>query len=244
MSTDSTHFGKSTIPRNEKSEKIKALFDDVAQNYDLMNDLMSFGLHRVWKYITVRYLPLSNAQHVLDIASGSGDITEQMHSLNPDAQYTCLDPSTEMLLMARKKLQIKKINFVQSFCEDLPFSPKSFDLITIGFGFRNFTNQPDALRECLKVLKPGGTLAILEFSQSKSGLFNSLYQPYAQHVIPFIGGLIANNKDAYKYLSESIEVHPPASQVIHMLSQAGFVNTDEHSFMTGLVRCHIAQRPS
>ena len=238
-----THFGHKKILTSEKSSKVQSLFDNVAQHYDVMNDLMSFGAHRLWKYITVRYLPLKGATQILDIATGSGDLVLHMHDINPTAAYTCVDPSNEMLAQARLKLRGKSVTFKQGFCEDLDLPSSDFDLATIGFGFRNFTSQVDALKKVYQLLKPGGTLAILEFSQSKSQIFNALYQPYATHIIPMIGSLVANNADAYQYLTESIEVHPPAEKIIKMLEETGFVDIKEHSFMTGLVRAHIAQRP-
>lgn len=238
-----THFGYSSIPISQKSERVKTLFDGIATHYDLMNDLMSFGFHRIWKYITVRYLPLRAAQQIVDVASGSGDIVLQMLRINPHASYTCVDPSAEMLAEARKKLMNHPITYVQSFCEDLEMPESSVDLVTIGFGFRNFTNKTESLSRIYQLLKPGATCAILEFSQSKSQLFNACYQPYARHVIPFIGSLIANDREAYKYLTESIDVHPPAIEMIQLLTDAGFTEIKEHSFMTGLVRCHVGQKP-
>ena len=241
MSSD-THLGYSKIAKADKPSEVNRIFSSVAVKYDLMNDLMSFGMHRGWKNSTINHLHLYNGIRILDLAAGSGDLSKRIRDAYPSAVCTLADPSEPMLNNAIAQLSNWAKQYVICSAEQLPFPPASFDRVVIGFGFRNFTDQQQSLHEIYRVLSSDGMIAILEFSKPNSKLVQNLYQSYAQNILPSLGEAVCNNRDAYQYLVESIDVHPNASEVSEMLRSSGFTEIECHSYAAGLVRLHIGQK--
>ena len=233
-------LGFSKIPESEKTNAVRSIFAGVADHYDVMNDLMSLGMHRAWKYHAVRYLHLHENLKLLDLAAGSGDMTHHAQKIQPNIDYTLADASEPMLAQAKKRFGNNIKDYVHCTAEKLPFENTTFDRIMIGFGFRNFTDQEQCLKECFRCLEDDGLLGILEFSKPKSEFFQKIYQSYSHNIIPKVGELVCDNPSAYQYLAESIDVHPDALSVTKMLKSAGFEEVQCHSFCAGLVRLHVA----
>ncbi|MCY4324701.1 MAG: ubiquinone/menaquinone biosynthesis methyltransferase [Betaproteobacteria bacterium] len=239
-----SRFGFALIPDSEKSEKINRLFDGVSGYYDLMNDVLSAGMHRIWKRQLVWLAAAAKSEKWLDLACGSGDIAALLGagldaSVRP--QITLADPSGAMLEKSRQRFCASgDLHYAQCPAENLPFADASFDGITCGFGMRNFTSIADAASEVRRVLKPGGRALFLEFTPPPPG--RSLYRNYLLRGLPAIGARIAGDRASYRYLGESIIAHPPPEQIAAMLQQAGLEFVDWIALAGGIVAIHRARR--
>ena len=234
-----THFGFKEVESSDKEGLVKGVFDSVAKNYDIMNDLMSFGLHRVWKKILQKNIFLKNDSAVLDIAGGSGDISILLKSKNPKITLIHSDINFNMIKEGQKKIIDNGliISSVLFNAEHIPFPKNSFDIITIGFGLRNMTNKDKVLKECLNVLKPGGKIFILEFSKIWKPL-EKAYELFSFKIIPKIGKLVANDEASYQYLAESIKMHPNQDSLKKLMQDSGFIMCSYQNLTSGVVSIH------
>jgi len=240
---DTTHFGYQKVKVEEKAKKVADVFHSVADQYDVMNDLMSFGVHRLWKRYTIELSGVRSGQTVLDIAGGTGDLTAKFSALvGREGQVILSDINASMLNNGRSRLIDKgilgNVEYVQADAQYLPFPDNSFDCITIAFGLRNVTDKDLALRSMYRVLKPGGRLLVLEFSKPVTPGLKSLYDLYSFKVLPLMGKLVANDEASYRYLAESIRMHPDQSTLKEMMSDAGFEQCDYHNLTGGIVALH------
>lgn len=240
---ETTHFGYQTVAKDAKKALVTGVFDSVAQKYDVMNDVMSFGIHRLWKRQTIDSSAVRKGQTVLDLAGGTGDLAAKFSRIvGPEGKVVLADINDSMLKVGRDKLRdmgiVGNVEYVQANAEELPFADNHFDLITIAFGLRNVTDKDKALRSMLRVLKPGGRLLVLEFSRPQHDLLNTLYDFYSFNVLPQMGGLIANDKDSYQYLAESIRMHPDQETLKAMMSEAGFEQVTYQNMTGGIVALH------
>ncbi len=243
-----THFGYQNVPREQKEGLVAGVFHSVAGSYDIMNDLMSFGIHRVWKRFTIELSAVRSGHQVLDIAGGTGDLAKQFARMVGDKGRVVLaDINESMLKVGRDRLLdegvVGNIEFVLANAECLPFADNSFDCVTISFGLRNVTDKDAALRSMLRVLKPGGRLLILEFSKTNNPLLTKAYDAYSFGLLPAIGKLVAGDADSYRYLAESIRMHPDQETLEGMMIDAGFVNTGYHNMTGGIVALHKGIKP-
>lgn len=240
---DTTHFGYQQVPRAEKVRRVGAVFDSVAERYDIMNDLMSLGVHRLWKRFTVELAGVRRGQRVLDVAGGSGDLSARFAPLvGADGEVILADINAAMLEQGRRRLIdrgiVGNVRFAQLNAEHLPFADDSFDCITIAFGLRNVTDKDAALRAMYRVLKPGGRALVLEFSKPVAPGLQPLYDLYSFKVLPLLGRLVAGDADSYRYLVESIRMHPDQDTLKDMMQQAGFERCDYHNLSGGIVAVH------
>jgi demethylmenaquinone methyltransferase/2-methoxy-6-polyprenyl-1,4-benzoquinol methylase len=238
-----TDFGFEKVTPIEKTERVADVFSSVANKYDIMNDFMSFGLHRLWKRAMINASDARPGQHILDIAGGTGDITRGLSEKVGDTGLVVLtDINGDMLNVGRTKLidngYVNNIAYAQVDGETLPFADGEFDCVTIAFGLRNITNKQNALDSMYRVLKPGGRLLILEFSSPKNTGLKSLYDGYSFNVIPKIGKLICNDEESYRYLVESIRMHPDQDRLKNMLEQSGYEDCSYRNFVSGVVALH------
>ena len=236
-----TDFGFETIPFEEKDKKVKSVFDSVAKEYDLMNDLMSLGLHRLWKKSLIDWLSPKSNQKLLDVAGGTGDIACKF--LQAGGGFVdILDINEKMIQVAKNKKKLKnfshKINWLLASAENIPCEDNSFDRITISFGLRNIANKKKALDEIYRVLKPGGRFCCLEFSKLESDIFESFYKLWSFKVLPKLGKVVLNDEKSYIYLAESISVFPNQNTLSNMLSQSGFVQVKYRNLTGGIVAIH------
>ena len=234
-----THFGYEIIDKEEKSKKVNAVFDSVATNYDLMNNLMSMGLHHVWKKILVETTTLKAKSKILDIAAGTADLSIEFLKKNKDFEVFHTDINLSMLKEGKKKL-INKGKITPSIlcdAEALPFPNNFFDCVTIGFGLRNMTNKEQALKEIYRVLSPGGKLVILEFSKIWRP-FRKIYDNFSFKILPKLGKLFAKDENSYKYLVESIRMHPDQKKLLELLKTEGFEKTSFINLSAGIVAIH------
>lgn len=241
--TNTTHFGYREVPENEKVNLVKEVFRSVAPKYDLMNDVMSFGMHRLWKRFTIQQAALRPGQVLLDVASGTGDLAKAFAKIvGPTGKVIMTDINDAMLQVGRERLEdagiMGNVECVIADAENLPFPDNHVDCITISFGLRNVTNKLNALKSMYRVLKPGGKLLILEFSHPENPLLNKLYDVYSFNVIPKMGELITNDKESYQYLVESIRMHPNQETLKSMMQEAGFEDVDYHNLNGGIVALH------
>ena len=248
MSEKTTHFGYETVVAKEKAGRVAGVFHSVADNYDLMNDLMSAGIHRLWKHMTIEMSGVRKGHKVLDIAGGTGDLAAKFSKIvGSEGSVVLADINESMLKVGRDRLIdrgiTENVTFSQADAQYLPFPDNTFNVITIAFGLRNVTDKDMALRSMLRVLKPGGKLLILEFSKPTSSLLSKIYDTYSFNVLPRLGKVFANDSDSYKYLAESIRIHPDQSTLLHMLDSAGFENTDFHNMTGGVVALHRGIKP-
>jgi len=247
MKENKTHFGYKEVPVIEKATKVAQVFHSVAGKYDLMNDLMSFGVHRLWKRFTIDKSGVRKGHHVLDLAGGTGDLAEKFSKLVGDSGSVILsDINASMLEAGRDRFIdhgiINKIEFVQANAECLPFTDDSFDCVSIAFGLRNVTDKDVALREMFRVTKPGGRTLILEFSKPQSTWMNKAYDTYSFKILPKIGKYVAKDEASYQYLAESIRMHPNQETLKTMMQTAGFDEVEYHNLTNGIVALHIGYK--
>ncbi|MEM7378345.1 MAG: bifunctional demethylmenaquinone methyltransferase/2-methoxy-6-polyprenyl-1,4-benzoquinol methylase UbiE [Pseudomonadota bacterium] len=238
-----THFGYEDVPVEEKVDRVADVFHSVAAKYDIMNDVMSFGIHRLWKQFALQHSGVRPGQTVLDIAGGTGDLAAAMaRRVGSTGLVVLSDINASMLEVGRDKLINKGIvgnlEVAQANAEALPFDDDSFDCITIGFGLRNVTDKDRALASMHRVLKPGGRLLVLEFSKPTVPAFATLYDRYSFNVLPAMGKAVAGDADSYRYLAESIRMHPDQETLAAMMRSAGFVRVDYHNLTAGVVALH------
>lgn len=240
---DTTHFGFKTVAVSEKTAKVGQVFESVAEKYDLMNDLMSFGVHRLWKKFAIDLCHVRSGQRILDLAGGTGDLTARLAPIVGDSGHVVLaDINSAMLEVGRDRLIdqgfCSNISTAQVNAENLPFAEHSFDRIFIGFGLRNVTNQLAALKSMYYVLKPGGQLIVLEFSKPTTPWLKKLYELYSFQLLPKLGKWVAKDEDSYRYLVESIAKHPNQEEMVALLSEAAFEDVNYHNLSGGIVAIH------
>lgn len=245
--TGSTDFGFEQVPWKEKAGRVRAVFDSVSERYDLMNDLMSGGAHRLWKQFTLDLTGLRPGQQALDLAGGTGDLAAGLARQVGDRGLVILsDINNSMLVRGRDRLidrgMVANIQYVQANAERLPFNSSQFDCVTIGFGLRNVTDKAAALASMYRVLKPGGQLLILEFSQPVVPALSRLYDMYSFNVLPLLGRAVAADADSYRYLAESIRRHPDQEALMGLMKTAGFEDCRYHNLMAGIVAVHRGYR--
>lgn len=246
MPDKTTHFGFRKVPVEEKARRVRGVFDSVADNYDLMNDVMSAGVHRLWKRHAAGMSGARAGQTVLDLAGGTGDITRLLAPrVGAEGHVVLTDINAAMLANGRRTLLDSgiagNVTFAQVNAEQLPFPENSFDLVTIAFGLRNVTDKQRALESIRHVLKPGGRLLVLEFSKPVRAL-KPAYDFYSLNILPKLGRLIARDEDSYRYLAESIRMHPDQETLQSMMQQAGFERCDYHNLSGGIVAVHRGYR--
>ncbi len=235
-----THFGFDTVDERDKASRVRGVFDSVAKRYDVMNDVMSMGLHRAWKAYTVAVANLKTGDKVLDIAGGTGDLARAFARKVGDSGVVLLtDINEAMLRTGRDRLLDEGLALPTTVCdaEKLPYKTGSFDLVSVAFGLRNMTHKDLALAEMCRVLRPGGRLLVLEFSHIAAPL-RKPYDFYSLKLLPLMGKLIANDADSYRYLAESIRVHPDQAELKAMMKTAGFGHVDVHNLTAGVVALH------
>jgi demethylmenaquinone methyltransferase / 2-methoxy-6-polyprenyl-1,4-benzoquinol methylase len=236
----STHFGYQTVDEQEKASRVRGVFDSVASRYDVMNDLMSMGMHRAWKTYTVAVANLRPGERVLDIAGGTGDLSRAFaKKVGESGMVVHTDINEAMLRQGRNRLLDEGLVLPTGLCdaEKLPFKDASFDLVSVAFGLRNMTHKDQALAEMCRVLKPGGRLLVLEFSRVAAPL-QKPYDWYSFKVLPRLGKLIAGDAESYRYLAESIRMHPGQAELKAMMKTAGFGHVDVHNLSAGVVALH------
>jgi demethylmenaquinone methyltransferase/2-methoxy-6-polyprenyl-1,4-benzoquinol methylase len=243
MDDTTTDFGYKQVPIREKTTLVGKVFSSVAGKYDLMNDLMSMGIHRLWKKIAVQHCNLRAGQTVLDLAGGTGDLTYAFaKEIGPEGQVVLADINAEMLNAGKEKLinlgTIRNVNYLQLNAECLPFTDNYFDCIAIGFGLRNVTQKELALKEMFRVLKPGGRVVILEFSKPVYEHLRKAYDLYSFSLLPMLGKLVAKDADSYRYLAESIRMHPDQELLKSMLIDAGFDHCNYLNLTGGICAIH------
>ena len=238
-----THFGYTEVDESEKSKHVGEVFTSVSKNYDIMNDAMSIGMHRLWKKILVELASINEKDIILDIASGTGDIPKLISREYPRTSIFMSDINYEMLDEGRNRAINESFNSNCSFCqlsgEKLPFKNKTFDLITVGFGLRNFTNKEKGLNEMKRCLKKNGKLLILEFSKPINPIFSKIYDWYSFNILPRLGSLLANDSDSYQYLAESIRMHPDQEQLKKMMQDQGYRECKFYNLLNGVVAIHV-----
>lgn len=245
---DVTHFGFRDVPKSQKAGQVADVFHSVAGKYDLMNDLMSMGVHRLWKRFTIELSGVRPGHQVLDIAGGTGDLAMKFSDLvGPGGKVVLADINASMLKVGRSRLVDRgyagNIEYVQADAEHLPFPDNSFNAVSIAFGLRNVTDKDQALKDMARVLKPGGKLMVLEFSKPTNPLLSKAYDTYSFTALPFMGKLIAGDSESYKYLAESIRMHPDQDTLKTMMENAGFANCKYHNMTGGIVALHVGIKP-
>ncbi len=247
-SEPTTHFGFKQVSESEKEGLVAAVFDSVAGNYDLMNDLMSMGAHRLWKRFAIDQSQVHLGQKVLDVAGGTGDLARLFSvRVGTEGSVTIADINGPMLQTGRDRLIDRgvtgHIDFIQANAEQLPFSEGSFDCVSIAFGLRNMTRKEKALESAFRVLKPGGRLLILEFSKPVIPGLDKIYDLYSFKVLPLMGRVIARDEDSYRYLAESIRKHPDQETLKSMMEQTGFARAHYFNLSGGIVALHKGYKP-
>lgn len=242
-----TDFGYERVPWDEKKNRVGSVFDSVAPRYDLMNDVMSLGLHRIWKRFAIERTGLRAGDFALDVAAGSGDLSRQMaQRVGPAGRVFVSDINASMLSVGRDSLLdagiAGNVEFLIADAESLPVREQTFDCVTIGFGLRNVTDKAAALSEFYRVLRPGGRLVVLEFSKPRSAAVTPLYDAYSFQVLPRLGELLAGDADSYRYLAESIRRHPDQDTLLEMFEAAGFERCEYFNLTMGVVAVHVGFR--
>jgi demethylmenaquinone methyltransferase/2-methoxy-6-polyprenyl-1,4-benzoquinol methylase len=243
MTDPTTHFGFREVPTGEKARLVKSVFDSVAGKYDLMNDLMSLGIHRLWKRIALQLSHVRYGEKVLDLAGGTGDMTDLfLKRVGDKGRVVLSDINAEMLKRGRDRLidegVVDTVSYAQIDAEKLPFPDNTFDCVCIAFGLRNVTHKEAALRSMRRVLKPGGRAIILEFSEVQGALLKKTYDLYSFKVLPMLGKLVANDAESYRYLAESIRMHPNQEKLKAMMRDAGFERCEYYNLTHGVVAVH------
>ena len=244
QSTSTTHFGYQQVAEDEKAARVRGVFDSVASRYDVMNDLMSGGLHRVWKAFTIALSGVRPGQRVLDVAAGTGDLSRAFaRKVGPTGLVVMSDINGSMLQAGRDRLIDSGVLVPTVLCdaEKLPFPDAQFDLVSVAFGLRNMTHKDAALRDMQRVLKPGGKLLVLEFSKPWAPL-RGAYDLYSFQVLPRLGKMVAGDPQSYQYLAESIRMHPDQETLAGLMREAGFGHVDWHNLTAGVVALHIGQK--
>ena len=240
---NTTHFGYQQVPVAEKAQRVRAVFDSVASRYDVMNDLMSLGIHRLWKRHAIELSGVRRGQRVLDLASGTGDLAYRFSGLvGADGLVVMTDINAAMLGEGRTRMldqgRVGNLQYSLVNAEQIPFESDLFDCVTIGFGLRNVTHKQNALDEMFRVLKPGGRALILEFSHPTTQSLSKVYDAYSFSVLPILGRLVANDPDSYRYLAESIRMHPDQETLRAMMEAAGFERCEYFNHTGGIVAIH------
>lgn len=243
-----TDFGFREVPVDEKVKRVADVFHSVAGKYDLMNDLMSGGIHRLWKKLTIEQSGARRGYQVLDIAGGTGDLSLRFSRIvGPEGKVVLADINDSMLKVGRDRLMDRgvagNIEFVQANAECLPFPDNTFDIITIAFGLRNVTDKDAALRSMQRVLKPGGKVMVLEFSKTNNPALTKMYDFYSFNILPKMGQMIAGDAESYQYLAESIRMHPDQETLKSMMQDAGLVNCKYQNMTGGIVALHTGIKP-
>jgi len=242
-----THFGYQQIDPKDKSEKVKYIFDNVVEGYDLMNDLMSFGIHRIWKRVAVEMSEIRPDSFFLDLAGGTGDMVKLMAPrLSHEGTAILSDINEKMLVSGRDKLidlGISNFLSVQIDAQILPFKQGSFDVISIAFGLRNVTDKTKALNSVLDCLKPGGKLIVLEFSKPTNEMLREIYDIYSFEIIPKLGEIVLSSEESYHYLAESIRMHPNQEELKDLFEECGFENCNYENLTNGIVAIHTGTKP-
>ncbi|MEY2991303.1 MAG: bifunctional demethylmenaquinone methyltransferase/2-methoxy-6-polyprenyl,4-benzoquinol methylase [Pseudomonadota bacterium] len=237
-----THFGFQTVPESEKASKVQGVFGSVASKYDIMNDVMSMGIHRIWKDAMMDWIAPRAGQRLLDVAGGTGDISFRFLKRAGYGHATVCDLTEPMLIEGRKRAEADQmadqLNWVVGDAMALPFDDNTFDVYTISFGIRNVTRPQDALNEAYRVLKPGGRLMVLEFSHIPNDMMQWMYDKYSFNFIPTMGKIIANDRDSYQYLVESIRKFPDQDTFLNMVRAAGFENAKYRNLTMGIACLH------
>ncbi len=246
LTKKTTHFGFQRVPVEEKSRKVARVFESVAGRYDLMNDLMSLGVHRLWKRYAAGLTGLASGQRLLDLAGGTGDMAALLAPrVGPQGRVVVCDINAAMLARGRERLVdggvVGNVHYVQGDAERLPFAQACFDCITMAFGLRNVTDKAAALRDMHRVLGPGGRLVVLEFSRPEPWLAPA-YDLYSFRVLPLLGRLVAGDADSYRYLAESIRVHPVQEELKALMQGAGFERCEYYNLSAGIVAVHRGYR--
>ncbi len=240
---NTTHFGYKDVRTEDKQGMVADVFHSVAAKYDVMNDLMSFGVHRLWKRFTIDMSGVRPGNKILDLAGGTGDLTKKFSKIvGPAGKVVLADINSSMLEVGRERLTnqgyVGNIEYVQANAQYLPFEDNTFDVITIAFGLRNVTDKDEALRSMLRVLKPGGRLLVLEFSQTTNPMLKKAYDLYSFTALPLMGKIVTNDSESYKYLAESIRMHPDQETLKGMMEEAGFARVSYHNMTGGMVALH------
>ncbi len=249
MSTKrTTDFGFEQVPVDEKARRVGAVFDSVASKYDVMNDLMSFGVHRLWKRFTIEVSGVRTGQRVLDLAGGTGDLTERFSAaVGATGSVVLSDINAAMLQQGRERLVnrgvVRNVEYVQANAEQLPFADNHFDCVSIGFGLRNVTDKSAALASMLRCLRPGAPLLVLEFSKPVVPGLAPLYDLYSFRFLPLMGKLVAKDDASYRYLAESIRMHPDQETLKTLMEEAGFVRCEYFNLSGGIVAVHRGYKP-
>jgi len=238
-----THFGFKQVAKEEKAKLVRDVFDSVASQYDIMNDLMSLGIHRIWKRIAVQLSNVRKGERVLDLAGGTGDLTTLFEQrVGSSGQVVLADINAQMLTTGRNRLidkgLVANIRYAQVNAECLPFADNTFDCVCIGFGLRNVTDKEAALKSMQRVLKPGGRVIVLEFSHPTDSLTEKVYDFYSFKLLPKIGKLVAKDEDSYRYLAESIRMHPKQEELKKMMQDAGLERCEFFNMTQGIVAVH------
>tara|TARA_Y200000002_G_scaffold185351_1_gene153087 strand:- start:2075 stop:2812 length:738 start_codon:yes stop_codon:yes gene_type:complete len=241
-----THFGFKEVNVKEKAKHVGGVFTSVANSYDVMNDAMSIGLHRLWKRVLVEIAGIKDNDVVLDIAAGTGDIAKLISKQFPSSEIYVSDINNEMLSLGRERSIDEGFSNNTHFCqlsgEAIPFNDAAFDVITIGFGLRNFTDKSAGLKEMRRCLKKNGRLLILEFSKPNNLLFSKVYDWYSFNILPKLGALLANDSDSYQYLAESIRMHPDQENLKKLIIENGFQDCKFYNLLNGIVAIHVGYK--
>jgi len=242
---EKTHFGFKEVNVNEKAEHVGDVFHSVAEEYDLMNDAMSFGMHRLWKKMLIELSELSEGSIALDIASGTADIPRLINKKFKSVSMHVTDINASMLALGKDRAINENFfhncSFALASGENLPYQDQTFDLVTVGFGLRNFTDKERGLKEMRRVLKHNGVLLILEFSKPTNSFFSKIYDWYSFNIIPKLGSFLANDSESYQYLAESIRMHPDQETLKDMVLDAGFDDCKFYNLVNGVVSIHKAK---